>query len=250
MRKELKIGNIIFRTKKEALAFYGKILNSYDFFETLSKQDFDSIIDLLDYDYLQYESETNVDNQDDILDQEIDEFLEIVGIKVSQVQHHTKCFELIFSEGEGQYISYIHIINRYKPNPLAVFSRACGELVAKDLRSVKQVYFDNNSVKGMVKCQETGVLSYWLELHVNHRQPNTFSVIIDRFIELNSINVNKIDYSVADDNTVVITDQELMENFRKYHKDKAALRIARKELNLSRSDMAKIKIQKKDLRIE
>ena len=48
--------------------------------------------------------------------------------------------------------------------------------------------------KGQAKSQETGKLLNWEELNIDHRQPNTFSVIVDRFIELNNINLKGMEY--------------------------------------------------------
>lgn len=45
-----------------------------------------------------------------------------------------------------------------------------------------------------VKCQETGELCKWEELVVDQRQTNTFSIIVDRFIELHNIDINSIEY--------------------------------------------------------
>ena len=114
---------------------------------------------------------------------------------------------------------------------------------------MKQKYFDKFSVKGQVKCQETKELSKWDELNVDHRQPNTFSVIIDRFIELNKINIDKIEYIKIDGGPNELADNELKRKFIEYHKQKANLRIVRKDKNLGRSHQARIKRQKKDLTI-
>ena len=38
-----------------------------------------------------------------------------------------------------------------------------------------------------MKCQETGKLLKWEQLNVDHRQPNTFSIIVDRFVGLGNI---------------------------------------------------------------
>jgi hypothetical protein len=46
-----------------------------------------------------------------------------------------------------------------------------------------------------------------------------------------------------------IADDELKEKFRQYHKDKANLRIVKKNLNLGRSYQARVNRQNKDLRI-
>jgi len=114
---------------------------------------------------------------------------------------------------------------------------------------VKQSFFDKYSEEGFVKCQETGIDSKWEELVVDHRQPNTFSVIVDRFIELNQIDLNENEYKVNEDNHLVLEDESLAEKFRTYHKEKANLRIVRKERNLSRSGLAKNQKQNKDLTV-
>ena len=129
------------------------------------------------------------------------------------------------------------------------FRQAARNVVQKDIRSVKQEYFNKFSKKGFVPCQETGVQSKWAELVVDHRQPNTFSVIVDRFVELNRIDLKSIEYWTDDNNFYLFKDNKLTENFRNYHKEKAVLRIVRKECNSSRAHQGRIKEQKKDLRI-
>jgi hypothetical protein len=134
--------------------------------------------------------------------------------------------------------------------PFTKFSNACRNAIHKDLQNVKQKYFDQNSVKGKVKCQETGILSSWTELNVDHRQPNTLSIIIDRFIELHKIDLKNIEYETDKDNKTLLADKDLENKFREYHIEKANLRIVRKEKNMGRSHQGRVKIQKKDLRIE
>ena len=139
------------------------------------------------------------------------------------------------------------IINNQKFTPEKLFDRACRNSVHNDIRAVKIEYFANNSVKGAVKCQETGVLSKWEELVVDHRQPNTFSVIVDRFKEVFKIDLDKIEYTTDDQNNLIFKDDCISENFRKYHAEKATLRIVRKERNLRRTSQARIKKSSKDL---
>ncbi len=89
--------------------------------------------------------------------------------------------------------SYIKCINGEKP-PLTIFSNTCRNVVQDDINKVKFQYFSENSKGGKVKCQESGDLCVWEELVIDHRQPNTFSVIVDRFIELNSIDIKSVEY--------------------------------------------------------
>jgi hypothetical protein len=93
-------------------------------------------------------------------------------------------------------------------------------------------------------------LSKWEYLAVDHRQPNTFSVIIDRFKEVNKIELEKIDYLTNDVNLLLFKNKTLMTDFINYHKEKANLRIVRKECNLSRTGIARLKRSTKDLTIK
>ncbi len=135
-------------------------------------------------------------------------------------------------------------------SPLAKFSKTCRDVISDDLRLVKLSFFKGNSKKGRAKCQETGKLSLWEELNVDHRQPNTFSVILDRFIELHKIDLSSVEYIESIDNVYSLKDDGLAEKFRKYHKEKANLRLVRKDNNLGRSYLARNKRQKKDLKIQ
>ena len=258
MRQPFKIGEKEYTFKKDAIAHYRAILNSYDYGQSLSDPHYDDLISLLDYNYFNsivdseedveeqiesdnISSETNEDNEND---------LTIKDIKVSRVQFNTKCFEVFYNDNTSEYISYLMIINNKKYNPENLFYVACRNSIHADIRSVKQNYFDKNSIKGQVKCQETGKLSKWTELVVDHRQPNTFSIIVDRFKEVNRINLEVIEYTSNEHNHIIFKDENLTKDFQKYHKNKASLRIVRKECNASRTGMARIKKTTKDLTIK
>jgi hypothetical protein len=258
MRQPLKIGDKVYKFKKDAMAYYREILNSYNFGESLSAAHYDDLIDLLDYDFANtiddseedIEAQIDTDNIENEPDEESESELIIDDIKVSKVQFNTKCFELFYSDGTSDYISYLMLINNTPYNPEKLFSVACRNSIHNDIRSVKQDYFDKNSIKGEVKCQETGILSKWTELVVDHRQPNTFSIIVDRFKEVNKIILEEIEYTSNDKNHIIFKDENLAKDFQQYHKDKANLRIVRKERNASRASMGRLKKTSKDLTVK
>lgn len=266
MRNPLKIGERTFKYKKDALIFYKSILNSYNFGKSLSDEDFDSVVDLLFYD-----TDPDEDEKEQVLNdgqkfdlhvetyligkssnqtEEISGKIDIVDIKVSKVQFNTKCFEIFYSDLTSQYISYILLINKPKDNPHRTFNAACRNLIQSDLIDVKQLYFKTHAVNGFVKCQESGQLSKWDDLAVDHRQPNTFSVIVDRFKEVFQIDVTSVDYDINELNILIFKNKKLIKDFKNYHKEKANLRIVRKEINLSKTGMARIKRTSKDLTIK
>jgi hypothetical protein len=235
----IKIGDKEYQSKKETVNYYRSILNSYSFGESLNESDLNDLIDLLNYGCL---PETDV------------EPYIIEDIKVSKVQFSTKCFEVFYPDKTSRYISYLLLIRSIGLNtvyytPEKMFYTACRNAVNKDIHRVKSRYF-KNSKQGTAKCQETGILSKWDELVVDHRQPNTFSVILDRFKELNNIDLDSIEYTADNKNNIIFVDSELSEKFRQYHKEKANLRIVRRECNSGRTGMSRIKRTNNDLSIE
>ncbi len=258
MGRPLKIGQNEFKFKKDAIAHYKAILNTYDFGQSLNDSDYEAVIDLLYYDYLNCLG-TNEELQEDR--DEVQEVIEndtntapediiIEDVKIARVQFNTKCFEVFYSDNTSQYISYLMLINNPKYNPEKLFYVACRNSVHVDIHAVKKGYFDNHSVKGQVKCQETGILSKWTELAVDHRQPHTFSIIVDRFKEVNSFDFDVLEYTSSPNNQLIFKDDSLTQSFRDYHKAKANLRIVRKECNSSRAGLARVKKTMKDLTIK
>lgn len=261
MKKTIKIGQKEYKSKKDAVTHYKSILNAYAFGQSLNDADFDDLIDLLNYgnfnDLAENETlEQKIEGKSDCDDsanndeEASDHDLKIEDIKIAKVQFNSRCFEVFYTDNTSQYISYLMIINQKKYSPESLFYLACRNSVHNDIRSVKQEYFDNNSIGGQVKCQETGELSKWTDLVVDHRQPNTFSIIVDRFKEVNGIDLDVVEFTSNEQNHIVFEDDNLTQEFRKYHKEKANLRVVRKECNSGRTGLARIKKTSKDLIIK
>lgn len=259
----LTIGNKVYKYKKDALAYYQSMLNSYQFGDYVSEEHLDDLIDLLDYDYSFYnnqetgeiesveerEDNTENNNKDEDIDEDEDDIF-IEGIRIAKVQYDSKCFEIVYTDDSTSYMSYLLILNRPKPDRAKDFNRACRNAIQDDIRLVKLRYFQLNSKKGLVKCQETGELDIWANLVVDHRQPNTFSMIVERFKEVRQIDVHKIEYEFDEGNKRCFRDESLIQDFRNYHKEKANLRIVKKSINSSRTNMARISQSVNDLKIE
>ncbi len=256
-RKPIVIGTNTFKYKKDAIAHYRKILNSYNFGESLNQEDFDDLISLIDYyfmnrisEYNDWEDEEDEDESNYEDENGDDSDIYIDDIKVAKVQFSTKCFEVYYTNGISFYISYLQMINNKTYTSAERFNYACRSSIQADIRSVKQEYFDKHSVKGHVKCQETNILSKWTELVIDHRQPNTFSIIVDRFIEVNNIDIESLEFGTDKDNHIIFKDSNISSSFREYHKEKANLRIVRKECNSSRTGLARLKSTSNDLKIK
>jgi uncharacterized protein DUF3223 len=233
MKNQITIGNRTFKCKKDAIDFYKIILNSYDFGELLNRKHFNEIKNLIKL-HPDFENKFNFD-----FDQVI----------VDKVKFNTKSFQVIKADSTREVFSYLKCINgQHKPQ--TKFNKACRDTIQNDLREVKNNYFKKYSKNGKVKCQETGILSKWDELVIDHRQPNTFSVIIDRFIEINDIDLKSVEYDEIIDGIYYFKDKVISKKFKQYHKEKANLRIIRKEINSGRAFQGRISKQKKDLKIK
>ncbi len=233
MKKWQKIGSLEFKYKKDVTAHFKQILNSYNFKESLGEGDFNDVLNLLK---IHPKAQEKIGSG-------------IKEIIVDGAKYKTKCFKVVRVDSSSEFFSYLKCING-SLSPLTKFRKTCRNAISDDLRSVKLSFFKKHSQKGQVKCQETGKLSLWEELSVDHRQPNTFSVIVDRFIELHRIDLETVEYIETIDNVYLFKDDDLSKKFREYHKVKANLRLVRKDKNLGRSHLARNKRQRKDLKIE
>ena len=251
MKQKIKIGPKEYESKKNALSHYKQILNSYQFGDTLNANDFDDLFYLLVYDYSQYQTDNKNENSniEEIVIEDNRTTPVIAEIKVYKVQFDTKCFEVVWSDNFSEYISYISIINRPKYSADTTFSKACRNAIQEDLIILKQLYFNINAIDGYAKCQETSEKCRWDDLVVDHRQPNSLSMIIERFKEVKGIDINSVEYVTDSENKLFFKDENLLAEFVNYHKLRANLRIVKKENNSKRTGMARVKQTSKDLKI-
>lgn len=122
-------------------------------------------------------------------------------------------------------------------------------LSPEECDDVKLAYFEANSKHGRAPCQDSGVRLRWEELVVDHRLPNSFSVIVDRFIEIHGLTITDIEYDRVFGGPNPFTDSKLAETFRDYHGQKARLRIVARDRNLSRAHHARVKRVAGDLTV-
>lgn len=224
---------MVFKSKKSTLDYYKNILNKYNYEDYLDEVDFNDVNNLLKK---HPDSINKIGNG-------------VKAISIGKVRTNTKCFKIIRNDLTSETFSYFKCING-NYSALTQFNRVCRDVISDDIQKVKQDYFDRKVVKGKVKCQETGELCSWEDLVIDHRQPQTFSMIVDRFIELYQIDIDNIDYYESEDGIQTFKDEKITSNFKAYHKEKANLRIVKKNNNSRRAYQARIKQQQKDLKIK
>jgi hypothetical protein len=228
----MNIGENHFPTKKAAVSFYRTILNSYEIGSNLTGDDLEATKNLLTL-HLKAEKK--------------------IGIGIEHIRVGTTCFgkrgfEIVRNDGSTEFFSYLKIITG-PTSSLTKFSKACRNAIQEDLHSVKRMYFEKHSKGGKSPCQETGQLHDWENLCVDHRQPNTLSVIIDRFIEVSDVNLKIVGYRYVDGGPDEFQDNALKQSFRDYHRKKATLRVVHRSLNSSRAFQGRVSRNTKDLAI-
>ncbi len=228
----ISIGETLFSSKSQALAFYKNILNSYEVDETLSEADFKSVFDLV---YRDWENE-----EINVYQEETGDYVQSIQVTRHPDFKATKCFVLLGGIEKRQLFSYILSINGGLSDSQH-FSRACRHLVAKRLRVFKEEVFKNRPVR----CAITNEIVEWEDCQIDHKAPLTFSVIVKSFIVAHKIDVSAVEYfyEVSKEQFV---DTELAEKFEAFHKGMAVLRGLSTKQNLKLSGNARIKPTKKD----
>jgi hypothetical protein len=112
-----KIERLNFKYKKEVLAHFKKILNSYGFKESLSEEDFNDVFNLL-------KIHPNAKEKIGV---------GIKKIKVDETRYKTKCFNVIRVDSSCEIFSYIKCINGSLA-PLTKFSKACRDTISEKFR--------------------------------------------------------------------------------------------------------------------
>lgn len=226
---KVRIGDKVWPNKKSALEHYQAILASYSAGSTIEDEDYEDIAALL----LNHPSAKLKIGSG------------IKSITVNSDQFGTKCFHANRTDGTSDNFSYKKCING-ESSAITNFSQACRKAVEEDIIKLRDELFSSGK---SVRCQESGQVLSLDQAHIDHRQPHTFSMIVERFIEVNGFDVDDIEYVSQGVYGRAFKDSKISKMFREYHKKKAKLRVVAKDRNLRRSHLAKAGSQKKDLKI-
>ena len=155
-------------------------------------------------------------------------------IYVDKVAHFFsgKCFHVRRIDGTSTDFSYRRCISAKVVSLLDEWRQAARAGVAGQIAWYRDFYFDGRSV---APSELSGLPVTYLEGHVDHAPPNTFVVLMHRFLEQAKLEPSYSWLSVPGDNNYVctITDHNILREWRKYHEDNAKLRVVTKQENLS-----------------
>jgi hypothetical protein len=229
---KITLGEFEFDTKKEAKELYRDILNSADLDKPLEGEIFDYVMALL----LNHPNvNAKINNQ------------KVKYLIVSQAKYQfNRCFHLVREDDSIEDFSIGKCIDG-EYSGFRKFSIAARQVVEDELLQYKIKYFEEKANENnKVKCTISGELISKDEAHVDHREPFTFSAIVHFFIQSKSIDLDKIEYCSENQYGNIFVDTVLIDEFSKWHKQNAMLRIVSKSKNMSKGYLARVTKTKAD----
>ena len=222
----ITIGDIEYKSKKQAKDFFSKMLAKYDIGETIDEQDSAHLHALIQ---LHTESEQKIG----------------CGIKrfyKYKVEKWKKaCFALERLDGSKTDFSVPHCIEGKAPSVEDEFTKACRDAVAETIHLAKQRHFAKcGDSDGKVECDKSGDRVSLDESHLDHKAPLTFQVIVHTFIAAYDITPTRDMLTLPQDDQVEVrfANSYIRDKFVKYHNRIANsnLQIIRKDLNVSKAN--------------
>jgi hypothetical protein len=228
---KITIGEYEFKSKKEAQELYRNILNSSELDTPLMGEDFTHAMSL----FLNHPK----------ADEKIGGGIQ--SIVVSQAKFSTnRCFHIIREDNTKEDFSIGKCING-EHSSFHKFCIAARNAIDEDMLNYKIDYFNKNQDEDKkVKCQITNKKVSKDEIHLDHREPFTFSSIAHFFIKAKGINLDEIQYITKEKYGNEFQDLELINSFKEWHKDNAKLRIVSKYNNLAKGYLGRIASTKAD----
>jgi len=106
-----------------------------------------------------------------------------------------------------------------------------------------QEYKRSRFANGSVFCPFLDIELSESNTHIDHASPNTFQILVERWLELENFTIENVAISGSADNSFarIMTDSKQLDSWRKFHNENAQLRAISQLGNLSR---AKIEFNK------
>jgi hypothetical protein len=215
-----------FNSKKDALAHFSRMLNSYRNGQTLNEFDAGQLHGLLE----RHPSAADKTG---------------VGVKrfYRDKAKDSDCFWLEREDGTKTDFFFQKCVSAKPKTLLQDFAEACRYAVQDSLARKKAAFFEEYGDKqGRVKCEVTGNLVAQYEAHLDHKKPLTFQVIVYTFVKSRRIELHPsmIVRPADGEFSRKLADKNIEMQFVEYHDGVADLRIVAKQVNLQLAGSARI----------
>lgn len=213
------LNGVEFNSQQQAIAYFQEMLNRYTDGQIIVGADHDMLLALL-------QRHPDADQK--------------IGCGVRRFYRDKtdkpySCFWLERTDGSKTDFSYRMAIRGKKKSLSQEFSAGCRSAIQADLQAYRARFFEEFAdAAGRVRCQLTGEPISLYESHVDHEAPLTFQRLVADFIAENQLEITPEMLSTVEDQQfqTTIVDAELREQFRRYHNEKAKLRVIKAQENL------------------
>jgi catechol 2,3-dioxygenase-like lactoylglutathione lyase family enzyme len=171
----VQIGELSFKTKKAAKAFFKDMLGRHNDYETVNDNDTAHLYNLI---------ERHPEALDKI-------GRGIVRFFKAPTDQGTSCFWLEREDTSTRDFSYSTCVDCKGESLYQKFAEACRASVKEDLHNAKIKHFENHSdSNNTVPCDITGERIEWSGAHLDHKKPMTFQVIVRTFLAAQNISIS------------------------------------------------------------
>lgn len=160
----------------------------------------------------------------------------VKGIFVDQnpLYKNTRCFWLVRQDNSQTDFSYIECLK--ETSEQRKFSNACRAAIEPYTQKFKKEFFSSNADNEPYYCPYTHEEIYYLNSHVHHKFPKTFTRLVHDFIDQYKIDVSQIPIitgSVDNSYQDLFEDKVFERLWVDYHNNHAELQIVSSKANLS-----------------
>ena len=214
---ELKIGSWHFKTKSEAMKWFGFILNDSKVGSSCSGEKMADMIHLI--------------KRHPDADRKIGCGIDRFEIRENPVFKNQKTFYLIRTDGTETDFSFRICVTGNRSTSWANFCNAARNSVSSQI-----IVFKTAAFLGVDQavCQITGEEVNWNTCHIDHVIP--FKDIVKKFVAENSIDIQIEHTTGSEDGSVirVFSDNDMDTQWKLFHKKHAVLRVTTVKANLAR----------------
>lgn len=220
-KQSIIINKISFETKKAAAEYIREILNNRELHLPLNDADTSFLLDLLTY-HPNYK-------------EKLGNGITSISIRLDEYGRNNQ-FYITRNDGSTTDFSYLTCLQQRDTSSIILFKEAARNAIHTQITDYKKEYFkQNQNSEGEVFCEETNRRVGYRECDVDHH-PMSFNSIVENFIQLNTIDVNQVEYGGYGDNEQrkSFVDKAIANSFSDYHQEIAILRIVSTEANLTK----------------
>jgi hypothetical protein len=226
---KITIGHLEFASKKAAKAYFSNLLNSAPLDVLLEDEAHRDVAALFSNHHSQAKTARSAIK------------FEVERHKMPYIPAFRR-FVAIFNDGAIQPFSYAVALDG-EMAALNKFRSAARMLVMDELHQWKLRQMDRD---GTLRCAIDGKRYNMNDVHVDHKPPLSFAVIVKGFLTARGLDPAAIALEESDDVSTGFADKQLEADFRAYHREMAVLRIVRKQANMAAAAKGRVKPTSKD----